>query len=56
MGEGVLDALGGNKKSDGRKEARKGEMHGKGVSPVLLRAEWPRLESRKTEKGKLYDG
>ena len=52
MGEGVLDALGGNKKSDGRKEARKGEMHGKGVSTT----EWPRLESRKSEKGKLYDG
>ena len=55
MGEGVSDALGGIKRV--MVERRQGRVvHGKGVSPVLLRTEWPRLESRKTEKGKLYDG
>ena len=54
MGEGVLDALGGIKRV--MVERRQGRVHGKGVSPVLLRTEWPRLESRKTEKEKLYDG
>ena len=50
MGEGVSDALGGIKRV--MVERRQGRVHGKGVSTT----EWPRLESRKSEKGKLYDG
>ena len=50
MGEGVSDALGGIKRV--MVERRQGRVHGKGVSTT----EWPRLESRKSAKGKLYDG